>query len=262
MPSTWNESKYDTTQPRFGNENLKRRSRTRAKPSEDFDEYKYGLLTREDSEESEDHFQVKKISFFQNSNFWPTEQSKNIEDTGELGGVKYYFEKLGINVGEGREGDSSDGINSDVQIHVRMKDLFKEFSSKNITTYVTPGGQSLSGGEEELLPLKNEGAGAKLSLVEINGVTIKTNLPVRFKGKAENWVIKGGPLAVAGDSKPGHAPRFTSKQDDDDLKICTEGFNQAKGRTLISNLDDCDYCGNKQTTSLGDAIKVSEYKRT
>jgi hypothetical protein len=257
LPSTWNESKFDDDHPRFDEENKKRR--TRIQPDEAFEEYRdtrYGLQTRKDSSTDEDHFIVKKINFYTNSSHWPTEQTNNLskDDTGGLGGVPYYFEKLGINVGEGKEGSSSNSIHESAQIHIRMKDNFEEFTASKVTTHITPGGADLEGGSQELEPIK-EGD----SIVEINGITIKSHLPIRFKGKGKNWVIKGGVSAVAGLNSPPYAAKFTSKTDDDAMVACAEGFNQDKGRTLL-DVDQCDYCQDKDSTRLADAIKVSEYK--
>ncbi len=257
LPSTWNESKFDDDLPRFDKENKKRR--TRVQPDEAFEKYqdtRYGLQTRKDSSKDKDHFIVKKINFYTNSSHWPTEQTNNLskDDTGGLGGVPYYFEKLGINVGEGKEGSSSNSIHESAQIHIRMKDNFEEFTASKVTTHITPGGADLEGGSQELEPIKDGD-----SIVEINGITIKSHLPIRFKGKGKNWVIKGGVSAVAGLNSPPYAAKFTSKTDDDAMVACAEGFNQDKGRTLL-DVDQCDYCQDKDSTRLADAIKVSEYK--
>lgn len=258
LPSSWEESKFDDDHPRFDEENKKRR--TRIQPDKAFEKYRdtrYGLQTREGSSKDKDDFIVKKINFYTNANHWPTEQANlSKDDTGGLGGVPYYFEKLGINVGEGKEGGSSNSINEDAQIHIRMKDDFEEFTASKVATYITPGGVPLEVGSQELPPLRDGGGD---SIVEINGITIKSHLPIRFKGKGRNWVIKGGVSAVAGLDSPPHASKFTSKTDDDEMVACTEGFIQDKARTLL-NIDECDYCQNKDSTKLADAIKVSEYK--
>lgn len=256
LPSTWDESKFDDDHPRFDKENKKRRARTQS--NEAFEEYqdtRYGLQTRKDSSKDKDDFIVKKINFYTDRNHWPTEQTNlSKDDTGGLGGVPYYFEKLGINVGEGEEGSSSNSIHESAQIHIRIKDDFEEFTASKVATYITPGGVSLEGGSQELGPIKDGD-----SIVEINGVTIKSHLPIRFKGTGKNWAIKGGVSAVAGLDAPPHAAQFTSKTDDDSMVACVEGFNQDKARTLL-NVNECDYCQNKGSTKLADAIKVSEYK--